>query len=152
MVQLDLLLKRLGLRHTDETPSGVFSHLVKVIKRITTPKRAGVEYSLDESGMPVIFPNVEFGDSSEPDREIPLIRHTESLGLLNTALEEAGLSVWLVLDRLDEAFAGYPATEIPALRALFRTYLDLQPFTHVKLKMFVRKDLFRKVMKARIVL
>jgi hypothetical protein len=51
----------------------------------------------------------------------------------------------LVLDRLDEAFTGYPQTETPALRALFRTYLDLGEFDRIKLKMFVRKDLFRKV-------
>jgi hypothetical protein len=60
-------------------------------------------------------------------------------------LEEAGLSVWLILDRLDEAFQGYPNTEIPALRALLRTYLDLKEFDRIKIKMFVRKDLFRKI-------
>ena len=35
--------------------------------------------------------------------------------------------------------------ELPALRALFRVFLDLMPFTCVRLKLFVRRDLFRKL-------
>jgi hypothetical protein len=38
-----------------------------------------------------------------------------------------------------------PRTEIPALRALLRTYLDLLAFPQIKLKLFVRNDLFRKI-------
>jgi hypothetical protein len=53
--------------------------------------------------------------------------------------------VWVILDRLDEAFQGFPAVEVPALRALLRTYLDLLEFGHIRLKLFVRRDLFRKV-------
>jgi hypothetical protein len=94
--------------------------------------------------LPVTTPQVEFGDAEE-EKERTIIRHSESLGLLNSVLGELDISVWLVLDRLDEAFTGYPLTEIPALRALFRTYLDLAEFDRIKLKMFVRKDLFRKV-------
>jgi len=60
-------------------------------------------------------------------------------------LDEVDLSLWLALDRLDEAFAGRPKAEIPALRALFRTFLDLVPYTRVRLKLFVRKDLFRRI-------
>jgi hypothetical protein len=50
-----------------------------------------------------------------------------------------------VLDRLDEAFQGHPETEIPALRALFRTYLDVQAYKRIRLKIFVRTDLFRRI-------
>jgi hypothetical protein len=145
MVKLDSLLKRMELRESDETPSGIFKRLFGLIKRLTTPKKAGIEFSFDEAGMPVTTPHIEFEDPESPTEQPPIVRHVDSLSLLNTALQEAGLSVWLVLDRLDEAFAGYPATEIPALRALFRTFLDMTPFDRVKLKMFVRKDLFRKV-------
>ncbi len=56
-----------------------------------------------------------------------------------------GLRVWVILDRLDEAFQGFPSVEVPALRALLRTYLDLLEFDHLRLKLFVRRDLFRKV-------
>ena len=55
------------------------------------------------------------------------------------------LLIWLALDRLDEAFIGYPDVEIPALRALLRTYLDLLAFSNISLKIFVRHDMFTKI-------
>jgi hypothetical protein len=54
---------------------------------------------------------------------------------------------WAALDRLDEAFQGFPAVETPALRALFRTHLDLLEFDGFRLKLFVRRDLFRNIVK-----
>ena len=73
------------------------------------------------------------------------IRHEEALGLLDECLEEIDYTVWIALDRLDEAFHGLPAVEVPALRALLRCYLDLQAFERFRLKLFVRRDLFRKI-------
>ncbi len=134
MVKLDALLTRLSLREIDEKPRNIFTALVQLVKRLTSPKSVGIALSFDEAGLPVTTPQVEFADPAQQVESI-IIRHAESLGLLNTALEEADLSIWMVLDRLDEAFTGYPATEIPALRALFRTYLDLLEFDRVKLKM-----------------
>jgi len=146
MVKLDYLLRRLDLRESDESPSGVFSRLVGVIRRLLKPTKAGVAHSLDENGLPVITPQLEFGDENiVNDAEPEIIRHSQSLGLLNKSLAEANILLWLVLDRLDEAFAGYVAVEIPALRALFRTYLDLLEFDRLRVKMFVRKDLFRRI-------
>jgi len=144
MAQLNELLVRIQQRDSDASPTGVFSRLVALFRRLMNPRRAGTEFSLNESGIPVIAPYVEFED---PDTQPPLrvIPHRDALGLLNTALTETNISLWLVLDRLDEAFAGYVAVEIPALRALFRTYLDLLEFDHLRLKMFVRKDLFRRI-------
>lgn len=60
-------------------------------------------------------------------------------------MEAHGLEVWFVLDRLDEAFAGFPEIEVPALRALLRTFLDLNEFKNIRLKLFVRNDLFRRI-------
>jgi hypothetical protein len=146
MVKLDYLLRRLDLRDADESPANIFRRLIGVIRRLVNPKSAGVATSFDENGLPVITPQLEFGDENIiSDDEPEIIRHSQSLGLLNAALEEANISLWLVLDRLDEAFAGYIAMEIPALRALFRTYLDLLEFDRLRLKMFVRKDLFRRI-------
>lgn len=42
----------------------------------------------------------------------------------NRALEEAGLTVWILFDRLDVAFSDSPDLEVAGLRALFREYLD----------------------------
>ena len=53
--------------------------------------------------------------------------------------------MWVAIDRLDEAFQGFPQVEVPALRALLRTYLDMLEFPHLRLKIFVRRDLFKRI-------
>ena len=98
---------------------------------------------LSETGVPIVTPRLEFGskEASAPKE----ISHEHALRLLNDCLEEIDYSVWLALDRLDEAFQGFPEVEVPALRALLRTYLDMAEFPRVSLKLFVRRDLFRKI-------
>lgn len=63
------------------------------------------------------------------------------------ALSEANLSIWLVLDRLDVAFAEKVELEQNALRALFKVYLDLVAFKHLSLKIFLRSDIWRRITK-----
>lgn len=148
MRALDRLLKQLGLRTPDTSASNVFTKLFNWMKRLLEPAAAEVEFSLTSEGMPSVKPRVEFeanGERQVEPEEVTLVPHEEALGLLHSILEAEGLSVWVVLDRLDEAFQGFPATEIPALRALLRTYLDLTAFPRLQLKIFVRKDLFRRI-------
>ena len=144
MRRLHDLLERTGLRTSDDTPATVFSRITNAITRLF-PDTAEVTMTLSETGIPIIVPKVGFARadaSPEHPREVP---HEQALRLLNDALNDAQLEVWVVLDRLDEAFQGFPATETPALRALLRTYLDLLEFGKVRLKLFVRRDLFRKI-------
>jgi hypothetical protein len=142
MDELDDLLTKTGLRSPDDSASTVFSAVVNLFRRLTNPKSAGVAATITPDGLPVISPHVEFGDA--PPAE-DLVRHDDALRLLNDVLDEVGYSVWVVLDRLDEAFQGFPDAEVPALRALLRTYLDLSEFDRVTMKLFVRKDLFRRI-------
>lgn len=67
------------------------------------------------------------------------------LDLANFALEEAGYSVWILLDRLDVAFAEAPQLEERALRSLFRVYLDLNKYKFVSLKIFLRSDIWDRI-------
>jgi hypothetical protein len=100
---------------------------------------------LDERGFPVITPKLEFGQGTPQDEEMNLVRHEQALRILNNVLNEAGVTVWVTLDWLDEAFVGFPDVEVPALRALLRAYLDMLEFDRIRIKLFVRKDLFRKI-------
>jgi hypothetical protein len=115
---------------------------VNLFRRVTNPKSAELAATITADGLPVIAPRVELGDA-QAQRE--LVRHDDALRLLNDVLNEVGYTVWVVLDRLDEAFQGFPQAEVPALRALLRTYLDLAEFDRLTLKLFVRKDLFRRI-------
>jgi hypothetical protein len=143
MEALDSLLRKTGLRSSDDTASAIFSQIVNLFRRITNPKSADVVVTITPDGLPVIAPHIEFGDPAEA--ESSLIRHDDALRLLDDVLGEIGFRAWVVLDRLDEAFQGFPEAEIPVLRALLRTYLDLADFDHITLKLFVRKDLFRRI-------
>jgi len=84
---------------------------------------------------------------SEPSAEAadPELRSIDRLlDLANTALSTARFHTWVLLDRLDVAFAENPELENNALRALFRIYLDLLVLSNVKLKIFLRTDIWTR--------
>lgn len=145
MYQLDDLLQKTKLRSPDDTASSIFGRISSTVTRFLNPKSASVGFTFSESGIPIITPKVELGDTTLDDAGIEITPHEEALGLLEKALSESEITAWIVLDRLDEAFQGFSETEVPALRALFRSYLDLLEFPHLRLKLFVRNDLFRKI-------
>jgi hypothetical protein len=84
---------------------------------------------------------------SEPGRsgDVELRSVDQLLDLANKALADAGLHAWILLDRLDVAFADNPELESNALRALFRTYLDMMALSHVQLKIFLRTDIWTRI-------
>ena len=115
----------------DDSPNTVFSQVVNLVRRITNPKSVSAAVTVLPIGMPVMVPKVELGDPTPP-AEPGLVTHEEALQLLNEVLAEIDIGSWLAFDRLDEAFQGFPLAEGPALRALFRTYLDLLPYERIK--------------------
>jgi hypothetical protein len=141
--KLDALLDRAGLRSLDNTPNTIFSQLVNRMKHLLR-RTSAVEASasVDPSGIPIIGTRLEFSENEEFDQ---ISRHDDALRLLNRILENWETTVWIVLDRLDEAFQGHPSLETPALRALLRTYLDFNEFSRMRVKLFVRRDLFRRI-------
>lgn len=145
MRDLDFMLLRVGLRSKDDSAETIFSKLVHLFSHWLKPKSAEVKFSMTDSGIPIIAPTLEFGTPEPTDAPPDLIPHEEALAMLNKALTEGNVTAWVVLDRLDEAFQGFPNIEVPALRALLRTYLDLLAYPNIRLKLFVRNDLFRKV-------
>lgn len=145
MRELDSMLVRIGARSSDDSAETIFSKLMNAFGRFLRPKSAEVALSLSEAGIPVVTPKLEF-ETTSPAADSPnVVPHERALGLLNRALDEVDLTAWVVLDRLDEAFQGFPAVEVPALRALLRSYLDMLAYSRIRLKLFVRNDLFRKV-------
>lgn len=126
MDELHSLLTETGLRSADSGANTVFSQVVNLFRRFTRLDATEVTIAMTPQGLPVITPRVEF--AAEDQEKPAMVEHDRALTLLDEVLSETGYAVWLVLDRLDEAFQGFPEAEIPALRALFRTYLDLQAF------------------------
>lgn len=143
LAKLDKLLTDTGLRSADDKAATIFSKIVNSIQRVLKPTSAEMEMTISETGIPIVTPRIHFG-KSEQQNTIE-VAHENSLKLLNDCLKELDISVWVAMDRLDEAFQGFPDIEIPALRALLRTYLDLLEFDQFRLKLFVRRDLFRRI-------
>jgi hypothetical protein len=69
----------------------------------------------------------------------------ELLKFANDGLASSGINAWVLLDRLDIAFADNIALETNALRALFRAYLDILSLDHLKLKIFLRTDIWARI-------
>jgi hypothetical protein len=145
MPNLDKVLRGLELRTEVDAPRTSFARALSKIGGLFNWRSAEMECTVSENGVPVLTPKIEFAGEEETKLALPSIPADAILRLLDTCLEEADITVWIALDRLDEAFTGHAAMEIPALRALLRTYLDLTEFKRIKLKLFVRRDLFSRI-------
>jgi hypothetical protein len=121
----------------------IFDRVLKHIGNLFRWKSIGVDVEVTAEGLS-FSPKVELATSDPIQKDISI---HNALALLSQCLAEMGKSVWVAIDRLDEAFQGFPDAEIPLLRALFRTYRDLDEYENITLKIFVRRDLFAKIMK-----
>jgi hypothetical protein len=63
----------------------------------------------------------------------------------DTALQTYRYNIWVLLDRLDVAFADNHELEANALRALLRVYGDLRAFNRISLKIFLREDIWKRI-------
>ncbi len=145
---IEQILEKSNLRTRDDAPESIFSKMVNGIKRLvsrvsTVEASAKVDPAVELSGRLDFFSAVE--------DETDVARFDHALRIINRALQDAGIRIWLAVDRLDEAFQGRPQIETPALRALFRCYLDMQEFDCIRLKLFVRRDLFARITKGKFV-
>lgn len=64
---------------------------------------------------------------------------------VDASLKKGGLSIWVLLDRLDVAFAESHELEANAIKALIRVYTDFGALDHISLKIFLREDIWRRV-------
>jgi len=133
-----------GVDVGDYRPESVFQRLRGTLKGFMKPKEIEGSVSVLENGLPILSGKIvpDYGEETDDGGYIP---YDYALQRLEAALAELGISVWVVFDRLDEAFQGAPEHEVPALRALLRTFLDLTNLEHVRMKLFLRNDLFDRV-------
>jgi hypothetical protein len=138
------ILELSDLKVGDYRPESIFQRLKNTFKGFLKPKAVEGSVSVLENGLPVVTGKIvpDYGEEVEGGVVIP---YDYALGRLQDALEELGLTVWVVFDRLDEAFQGAPDHEVPALRALLRVYLDLNHLERVRAKLFIRNDLFGRI-------
>jgi hypothetical protein len=89
--------------------------------------------------------SVIFNEPSKSDFEKGLIPIEYVFELLTESLKLNKYKLWIIIDRLDVAFVESEELEVNALRALFKAYLDLSKFTEIKVKIFLRDDIWGKI-------
>lgn len=146
MDELRAALAREGLAK----PKWSLGDLVKAVKSYVTHfgKPAAVEGEIKvdpNTQLPVGFSGKIVFSDSPPDSDPEKHSVDQLIDLANSACETIGLRVWMCLDRLDVAFAENAEIEARALRALFRVYLDLAGHKYIKLKIFLRSDVWQRI-------
>jgi hypothetical protein len=89
--------------------------------------------------------SVSFGEPTKQDFENGLLPIEYVYSLLQKSLQENQINLWIIIDRLDVAFIESEELETKALRALFKAYLDLNQFNEIKLKVFLRDDIWQRI-------
>jgi hypothetical protein len=98
------------------------------------------------TGVPTVAAKISIGEPSVADRAAGTRSIDSLLEKAASALAENQLQVWLLFDRLDVAFAESRDLEANGLRALFKCYLDLLSEPSIRLKIFLRSDVWADIM------
>lgn len=98
-----------------------------------------------ETGTVAPTATITFSEPSQSERQRGLIGVESLFELCDETFSLADFKVWILIDRLDVAFADSPRLERNALRALFRVYSDLQAYSNIALKIFLRSDIWDAV-------
>jgi hypothetical protein len=98
------------------------------------------------TGLPTgVTGKITFREPTSEARAIGVVSADDLLRAADAALSSSGIEVWILLDRLDVAFAESRELETNALRALFKVYLDLLGLHSLTLKIFLRSDIWRDI-------
>jgi hypothetical protein len=129
-------------------PAGLIGLLKTVIRYLRRPvQEVQGELRFDErTGSPVIGGKIVFHEPDQEEARTGAISIDLLFNLAQSALEHSGATTWILLDRLDVAFAESPELEANALRALFKVYLDLLSRQRIQLKIFLRSDIWKRIM------
>jgi hypothetical protein len=142
-----IVLAREGLVKRHLSLAGLLRVVVDYVRSALRPEAIEGSVELDPiSGLPKGFKGkIVFSEPGSPGSDPNLNSVDHLLELANEALSEASVTAWLLLDRLDVAFADREELETNALRALFRVYLDLRGLGNVELKIFLRTDIWNRI-------
>lgn len=146
----DLLRSKLeesGLRPRERNLQRVLLGAFDYVKRLLRPTGVEAGVTLDPmSQLPTgVMGKIVFAEPNSAASREGFTSVDELLNLGDQALQQSGYDLWLLLDRLDVAFSDSPELEQNALRALFHVYLDLLALKRVRLKIFLRTDIWRRI-------
>jgi hypothetical protein len=147
VIQLADALRDAGLLTGDMAKGRVVQRAMGYVKRYFNPKAVEGGLTLDPAtGAPTgVTAKITFDEPTQAQAAAGSLYIDDLYRLADDALAEAQYDLWLVLDRLDVAFADSQELEENALRALFRVYRDMQVLEHMSLKIFLRSDIWKAI-------
>ena len=113
------------------------------------PKSISTEVKIDPTtGMPTgVGGTITFHEPNAEESNRGLMSIDNLFKTADAVLTSLPVTIWILMDRLDVAFADSAELEENALRALFQTYLDLLSLDQIRLKIFLRTDVWRRLTK-----
>lgn len=140
-------LEEAGFLEANASLRQLLRTVVAYVRRLSQIEAVEGGLAIDPAtGMPVgVTGKITLREPTAANRAAGLSSVDSVLTLASEALEDAGHTVWILLDRLDVAFTASPELEQNALRALFRTYLDMLGLDGIRLKVFLRTDIRERV-------
>ena len=139
-------LEGVGLLEREFDLSGVLRQVLDYARRVVRAEAVEGGFTLDPTtGMPAFSGKITFREPGIDLRQRGFLSVDGLLASANDALTRAGYQLWVLLDRLDVAFAETNELERNALRALFRVYRDVSGYDAIKLKIFLRTDIWERI-------
>ena len=141
-------LREAGLLEEDGLSlSRLIKAALNYVRRLLSPESVEGTVHLDpNTGLPIgLTGRITLSEPTAEQRNAGVRSADELFQKADTACQQAGVSVWVALDRLDVAFAETPELEQNALRALFRVYIDLVGLKTISLKIFLRDDIWKRI-------
>lgn len=109
-------------------------------------KDATVEFGPD--GVPVVKSSFGLSPEKSAVDELSMRRTAELIMRAGKIFQSRGTIAWVLFDRLDVAFEGQPELEIKAIRSLLRVYREVRSTAGLRLKLFLRADLWDRVIRS----
>lgn len=143
------VLKESGLLHIDTGLKAILARTRTYIRKYFNPDsfEPKVEFDSQFGVITGASCKVTFREPSEALARIGALSVDTLLHKADIELHKSDFLIWFLLDRLDVAFADSQELESNALRALFKVYLDFSGYKQIRLKIFLRSDIWRRITK-----
>ncbi len=105
-------------------------------------------FKLDPNA-PVPVPEIEVGGDHQLESKTVDSQLATQFKSLDDVLVRRGLTVWVLLDRLDVAFDGDAKAESAIVGALMQTYTDLLTTRGLRFRIFLRDDIWTRILRDR---
>jgi hypothetical protein len=141
-------LSSIGLTKGVQPKRTIIVRVREALSRLFSVKtlEAGVNIDSTTGFVTGVTAKVTFDEPSAEQEKAGIVSVDQLYEDANDVLvEENNLRVWLILDRLDVAFTSSPNLEANALRALFRVYRLIEPLNNLRLKIFLRSDIWSEI-------